>query len=299
MITKSESLSIPDRKINWKSSLDTRCHAELQALQDAMKIFYATSHSYYVDIDYTADTWTDETQLEAQDILEEISRHKAILEVGCGRANILKSGRINPRHYTGIDFSPAVIEANRATYPEATFHCIEDISRFPAETGSCDYVFSHYVLEHCVFPNLFLDECVRVLRAGGVLSILCPDFLGAGRMSSQRVGFSEGSGREKLSLGRYWDALVTGYDNKIKIPIHAFRLRAEARKRPRFFVNMAPACFTDRFNPDVDAVYVTFTDEIRSYLATSILWESMEDSLVRYSAAHSHIYLKGKKSSDE
>ena len=167
----------PSRKINWKSCLDARCNAELVALQDAMKNFYATSHSYYADIDFAADTWADVTQLEAQDILAETSRHEKILEVGCGKANILKLREINPRHYTGIDFSWELIEKNRATYPDAKFHCVEDISRFPAQIGDCDYVFSHYVLEHCVFPNLFLDECVRVLRPGGVLSILCPDFL--------------------------------------------------------------------------------------------------------------------------
>lgn len=137
-----------------------------------MQQFYATSTAYYADIDFTADTWNDKSQLEAQDILKEASRHEAVLELGCGKSNILKSCRIDPQHYTGIDFSPQVIEKNRATFPDATFHCIEDISRFPAETGHFDYLFSHYVLEHCVFPNMFLDECVRVLRPGGVLSIL-------------------------------------------------------------------------------------------------------------------------------
>lgn len=291
----SKSLRIPDRKVIWKSCLDANWVAELLALQEAMKSYYTTSHTYYAHVDYAGATWSDEAQLEAQDILAEVSRHEAILEVGCGKANILKSGRINPKHYTGIDFSPEVIEKNRATYPDATFLCIESTSRFPGEIVHCDYVFSHYVLEHCVFPNLFLDECVRVLRPDGVLTILCPDFLGAGRMSSQRSGLSAGTGREKLSRGQYWDALVTAYDNKIKIPLHAFRLRREARKEPRFFVNMAPTCFTDRFLPDVDAVYLTFADEIRSYLANSILWEPLESSLARYSAAHSHIYLKGRK----
>jgi len=264
-----------------------------------MHKFYATSLSYYGDIDFTADTWVDETQLETQDILIEASRSNTVLEVGCGKANILKSGRLIPRHYTGIDLSHEVIDNNRATFPDATFICIEDLSRFPVDTGLFDYVFSHYVLEHCVFPNLFLDECVRVLRLGGVLSILCPDFLGAGRMSSQRVGFSAGTGCEKLSKGQYWNALVTGYDNRIKIPLIAFRLRAKARESPRFFINLTPTCFTDRFLPDVDAVYLTFAHEIRSYLADSILWEPLEDSLARYSASQSHIYLKGRKKAEK
>jgi len=296
----SESVHVPNRKINWKSCLDVGCRAELLALQDAMKNFYATFPAYYEDIDCTSGTWADETQLEAQDILEEASQHEDVLEVGCGRANILKTGRVNQRNYTGIDFSIELIEKNRVTYPDSKFYCIEDISRFPVVTGQYDYVFSHYVLEHCVFPNLFLDECVRVLRPGGSLSILCPDFLGAGRMSSQRAGFSAGTGREKISCGHYWDALVTGYDNKIKIPLHAGRLRAKASKRPQFFINLAPTCFTDRFIADVDAVYLTFVDEILCYLTDSILWGPLEESLVRYSTTHSHIYLKGcKKPYDE
>jgi len=291
----TESFRTPNRQINWTSCLDARYRAELLALQEAMKKFYATSLSYYADIDFAADTWADTTQLEAQDILTEASRHERILEVGCGKANILRSGRIDPKHYTGIDFSPRLIGQNREAWPDAAFHCIDDISCFVGDIDNCDYVFSHYVLEHCVFPNLFLDECVRALRPGGMLSVLCPNFLGTGHMSSQRAGFSAGTGREKLARGQFWDALVTGYDNKIAIPLHAFRLRAQARERPRFFINLAPTCFSDRFSPDVDAVYLTFADEIRSHLANSIVWEPLEDSLVRYSAAHSHIYLKGRK----
>lgn len=284
-----------DRKNRWISCLDAHYRAELLALQDAMRDFYTRSHTYYSEIDFTADTWNDHTQLEAQDIFAEASQHIVLLEVGCGRANILKSGAINPQHYTGIDFSPELIEKNRETYPDATFCCIDDISHFPVVAGHYDFVFSHYVLEHCVFPNVFLDECVSVLCPGGVLSILCPDFLGSSRMTSQRAGFSEGSGREKLSRGRYWDALVTGYDNKIKIPLYASRMRAKARKEPQFLINMAPTCFTDQFIVDADAVYLTFAEEIRRYLVDSIVWETVGDPLAKYSAAHSHIYLKGRK----
>lgn len=285
----------PSRKLNWKSCLDPDCHDELMALQGAMKTYYVTYHQYYSEIDYAASSWTDATQLEAQDIIMEASRHEAVLDVGCGRANILKSGKLDPRKYTGIDFSADVIELNRATYPDATFYCIEDASLFPVDSGRYDYIFSHYVLEHCVFPNLFLDECVRALRPEGIMSIICPDFLGKGRLSSQRVGFSEGTGREKLAQGRYWDALVTGFDNKIKIPLQSSRLRARARKKPAFYINMAPTCLTDRFVTDVDAVYLTFADEIRTYLAESIRWENLEDALVKYSSEHAHLYLKGRK----
>lgn len=56
----------PTRKINWKSCLDTRYRTELLALQNEMKNYYTTSSVYYSDIDYTADTWSDNTQFESQ-----------------------------------------------------------------------------------------------------------------------------------------------------------------------------------------------------------------------------------------
>jgi SAM-dependent methyltransferase len=283
------------RKINWKSSLDPRHYDKLTTLQIEMAKFYTTGGKYYDDIDFTADTWDDVTQLEAQDILMEATRHNAVIEVGCGRANILKSGSIDQNCYTGIDLSPEVIRRNSQAYPNATFHCIEDISRFPMATGQYNFVFSHYVLEHCVFPNKFLDECVRVLQPGGTLSILCPDFLGAKRMSSQRSGFSAGSGREKLARHSYVDAFVTGFDNKIRIPLYASWFRLLARFRPRFYINLDPTCFTDKFTADVDAVYLTFAEEIRNYLDGSINWESLSESLSVFGALNSHIYLKGLK----
>ena len=257
--------------------------------------YYTKSASYYRQIDYTADTWTDESQLEARDILTEAARHEAVIEIGCGRANILKTGVVAQRRYTGCDFSRQVMEENRRAYPEATFLCIEDVAEFPVPAGSYDYVFSHYVLEHCVFPNRFLDECVRVLKPGGTLSILCPDFLGTGRMSSQRSGFSPGTGREKLARRKLLDALVTGFDNKLRIPLYACWLRALAGRRPGFYINLQPTCFTDAFSADVDAVYLTFADEIRAHLAASITWHRLPEPVRAFSASNAHIYLKGVK----
>jgi ubiquinone/menaquinone biosynthesis C-methylase UbiE len=291
----SDQLSLPTRQLNWKSCLDRSFYPELLALQKRMEQFYKTSPDYYPAIDFSAGTWSDCSQLEAQDILNEVSRHDVVLEVGCGTSNILKSGRVAQRNYTGIDFSAEVIRSNQERYPEATFSCIKDITQFPCPTEQYTMVFSHYVLEHCVFPNKFLDESLRVLRPGGLLAILCPDFLGSGRMTSQRAGFSEGTGRGKLLNRKYWDSLITGYDNKVRIPLYAAWLRTTASKRPKFFINTNPTCFSDSFKPDVDAVYVTFAEEIRCYLANSIRWIELDKALTKYAREKSHIYLKGYK----
>jgi SAM-dependent methyltransferase len=211
----------------------------------------------------------------------------------------LRSGKIEPSRYTGIDFSQKVIAINRIAWPNATFLCIDDIACFPVRPGSYGFVFSHYVLEHCVFPNAFLDQCVRALRPQGTLSILSPDFLGVGRITSQRVGLSQGTGREKLARGHYWDALLTAFDSRIRMPLHAWTMRGMAKRKPRFFINLAPTCFADSFAPDIDAVYLTFADEIRSYLTKSVRWQALSPSLAKYSLEQGHIYLKGIKRAED
>jgi SAM-dependent methyltransferase len=291
----SNIISIPTRKIRWKSSVSQKNSRELLNLQHSLYDFYKHSNSYYENIDFTSDVWNNRAQLEIQDILFEVQGHNNVLEVGCGRANILKSRKINPANYTGLDFSPNLISQNRKDYPNATFYCITDISRFPVYTEHYDLVFSHFVLEHCVFPIKFLDECFRVLQKKGTLCILCPDFLGVGKMSSQRSGFSEGTGRKKIKSGKLLDAIVTGFDNKIKIPAYCYFYRLVANASPKFFINLQPTCFVDEFKPDVDAVYLTYINEIKKYLESKIKWSILSDEIRIFSKNHAHIYLKGIK----
>jgi hypothetical protein len=82
-------------------------------------------------------------------------------------------------------------------------------------------------------------------------------------MSSQRAGFSFGTGREKLARGHLVDALVTGWDRKVAIPRRCAQLRADGGG---FHVNLAPVCFEDPFLPDHDAIYVTYAQEMVEHL---------------------------------
>ena len=48
----------------------------------------------------------------------------------------------------------------------------------PFEDSTVSYIVAHHFLEHLTYPEglLFLLECERVLKPGGVLSLVCPDF---------------------------------------------------------------------------------------------------------------------------
>jgi SAM-dependent methyltransferase len=252
------------RAIHWVSAVDPANAKVLAELQARMAGYYATNDEYYEEIDITKDYWR--TEPSYAEILHQAERANRILEIGCGRANLLAHAPGLAARYTGIDFSSQLIERNRKHYSEACFQLIEWPTRFPVESSSYDFVFSVWVIEHTVYPNVFLDECCRVLRPGGVLAILCPDYLGADRMASQRAGFSAGTGKEKVKRGAILDALVTGWDRKVVIPGACGRRRKAIGDRYAFLVNSQPVCFTDPFIPDVDAVYVTYADEMIAYL---------------------------------
>jgi ubiquinone/menaquinone biosynthesis C-methylase UbiE len=283
------------RSFNWVSAIDEKNNEKLRYLQQQMSHYYSNVNSYYNEIDFTNNVWEDVTQLPQQRILEILKSRTNILEVGCGKANILKNHSELEPYYTGIDFSTSLINENKEKYKKATFATINDAAVINFESERFDAVFSHFVLEHTVYPHLFLNECYRVLKKGGVLIVICPEILGTANVSSQRVGFSQGSGRNKLIKGRLIDAIITGYDNKMRLSQYCKRLSKMASKSPLFFVNLAPTCFTDKFQPDVDAVYLAYESEIRQYLRSSIEWDENSSEIKLYCEQHKIILLVGTR----
>jgi SAM-dependent methyltransferase len=283
------------RKIEWKSTLHKDNVLQLNCLQKDLMEFYESNENYYKDIDFTNESWLDKNEILNQDIISECNGCVSILEIGCGKANILRTTNVSPVNYTGIDFSERLIDDNKKNFPTANFLRINDPQKFPLASENFDLVFSHFVLEHSVFPNKMLNESLRVLRRTGKLIILCPDFLAKGGISSQRSGFSKGTGREKLQKGKILDAFVTGFDNKVKMPLYCLWYRVQANLNPKFYINLNPVCFNDPFIPDVDAVYLTYENEIKNFLNVKINWVKHDKKIRDFAQKKSLIYLKGIK----
>jgi SAM-dependent methyltransferase len=281
----------PTRRLDWVSAIDPRNVPELARLAERLVDFYTHSPSYYADIDFSAGAW--QTDRCYRDIVNRLAPRQQIAEVGCGSANLLRHQPGFIPRYTGCDFSPELMARNRATYPGATFVPIMRPRELPFASGSADAVFSTFVLEHVVYPHEFLLECWRVLRPGGLFIVRCPNFLGASDLSSQRVGLSPGTGGQKLARGRRLDALLTGFDCKVRIPLRCALLRRRIGRGCGFYVNLAPRCFTDPFTPDYDAPYLTYAAEIVSFLAGKIEFPPEAFALNR----HWPIYLYGYKRS--
>jgi len=252
------------RKLNWVSSMEAQ--DEIDELEKSLSEFYSTDKSYFSSIDFTADNWINDDEKAYKKILEITLQSNLLCEIGCGNANILKHHYDLHSKYTGLDFSETILRTNRAKYPAARFISFKSPNEFPVADQLYDVVFCVFVLEHVTRPATFLDECTRILKPGGKLIILCPDYLGRRRMTSQRAGFSEGTAGEKLRKQKYFDAFVTLFDNRIRIPLACKHYANKARKRPLFLINCSPVVFTDNFRHDADAVYLTFKSEIVTYL---------------------------------
>lgn len=262
------------RAIHWISSVDPQNEREIDALQARMATFYRTNTSYYGDIDFATAGWISDPV--NQDIARRVLTRSHVLEIGCGAARILDHHPELAARYTGVDFSPSQLEDNRRRHPAATFVQLTSPTILPLANGLFDCVFSNFVLEHAVRPRALLDESMRVLGSRGTWLMRCPDFLGRSRMSSQRCGFSCGTGRQKLMRGAIWDAAVTAWDTRVRIPSACGRLRRTIdRGEPSagFFVNTQPTCFTDPFAADRDAVYLTYEPEIRRHLTAHVTFD--------------------------
>jgi SAM-dependent methyltransferase len=239
--------------------------AKLRSVQLRMREYYAGSpYPAYV---HTM-LWEAEANPVRDKICQCIPVCSRILEVGNGDGSSIQTLMAHTKCscYFGCDLS--LDRWLGKLHPRGTNFSIASADKLPFFRGSFDIVLSIFVIEHLVFPAYFLDEAWSALRPGGRLLLIAPDFT-VNSMASERIGFSYGSGRDKLKRLRLLDALLTAYDSHIRIP----RLRAQQRRfvqqgETPFFILTHPNCLAaPGFVPDCDAVYPACPEEIVNYLS--------------------------------
>jgi ubiquinone/menaquinone biosynthesis C-methylase UbiE len=261
--------------IDWVSSIDENNLEKLNQLSQKMSDYYTHNAAYYDDISEGEFRWRDEGYLPTKKIVELAQDSQKILEIGCGESPILNVFPELIPKYKGIDFSHNLIENNQNKFPLANFSIITDPYKYPYDDEEFDLVFSVFVIEHTVFPSKFLNECIRLVKPGGKIVILAPNYLDYGFMRSQQVAHNLSSGRELFQDGNYLGALRATYYNKFLIPQKCKHLETQL---PGFYVNTNPVCFKiDSFEPDVDAVYVVSEKEIGIYMENNGLQKLEKD----------------------
>jgi len=86
------------------------------------------------------------------------------LDLGCDRCQIAG--------FTSVDFNPDV-------NPDV----VADVRELPFPDESADEIYASHVLEHLPYGNKALEEWLRVLKPGGMLTVVVPDINGIYMMS--------------------------------------------------------------------------------------------------------------------
>ena len=124
----------------------------------------------------SADTFTFWEHVYRYAFASRFVRGKRILDIACGEgygaAALQKAGAAQ---VIGVDIDESVCLHARNKYGlDARPGTAE---RIPLPDKSVDVVISFETIEHVTSPNLFLDECARVLAPGGRLVISTPNKL--------------------------------------------------------------------------------------------------------------------------
>ena len=133
-----------------------------------------------------------------------LTRGSRLLEIGCGRGEFLKGFIDCSLVGHGVDLSSAA-----ADYcPEAEIR-IADLGSdgIPYADGYFDVIYSKSVIEHFYYPEFLMSEMFRVLRPGGLLLTLTPDWYINYRMFycdyTHRTPFTVESLRDLLLIHRF------------------------------------------------------------------------------------------------
>ena len=100
----------------------------------------------------------------------------SILEPGCGRGEFLRVFKSLGMEAAGLDRSEETRELLGEDNIELTVCDVESNVGLPFSNDSFDIIYNKSFMEHLHNPDVFLHEAFRVLKPGGMILCLIPDW---------------------------------------------------------------------------------------------------------------------------
>lgn len=158
-----------------------------------------------------------------------------LLEVGSGRAELAKGFLRLGLHVTAVDSAPSAASFAGQAGADFIHATIEAGSSLPVEPASQDFVFSKSFIEHLREPVPFLEMCRGLLKPGGKIICLTPDW-----EANYRIFFDDVTHVTPFSRATMRQALeLSGYES-----VQAFRFRQLPITWRSPLVNMAAAAIS-------------------------------------------------------
>jgi len=133
--------------------------------------------SDYLKIVYSEDNkpYTDYPMQLAKYLFDNFNmqQNMSMLEIGCGRGEMLQNFKKLGLKVEGTDLSPEA--PNFSKDINITVSNIEEDS-LPYENNTFDIIYSKSVLEHLYYPEKYIKEAYRVLKPNGIILTLVPDW---------------------------------------------------------------------------------------------------------------------------
>lgn len=133
--------------------------------------------SDYLNIVYSEENtpYTDYPQKLAKYLFDsfEFKQNQTMLEIGCGRGEMLRNFKNLGLDVFGVDLSPEAPKFNKDIEINV---CDVENSTLPYKDNSFDIIYSKSVLEHFYYPERYMKEAYRVLKPKGKILTLVPDW---------------------------------------------------------------------------------------------------------------------------
>lgn len=253
------------------SSYDSPNERRLVRLDQEMRDFYlnsSVSQDYHLISQQANESWTDKFPLH-QGVLDLIQEGNRVIEFSCGTGYAADFICERGAEYIGFDLQVTRTRSDKQKNPDSRRRLVESSGyNVPVQSGIADMAISFYALEHLVWPARYLDEMLRVVKPGGHVALLFPDFIANPLkiMPSVRFGVNPGGLRVKLRRRQFLDLARSLYDRSILYRAMIIRLRRDIyHHKICFMINTAPSCLVSPWASDTDAIYFASEEEVSTY----------------------------------
>jgi ubiquinone/menaquinone biosynthesis C-methylase UbiE len=139
-----------------------------------------------------------------------IEPEQSLLDIATGRGDFLLSFLKKKIRAVGCDISPMAGEVAKLENPNAqVLVCNVATESFPYQNNSFDFIFNKSILEHLISPENFFNESYRILKPGGTIICMVPDW-----ESNMKIYFDDFTHKTPYTTETLRDALsIFGFEN--------------------------------------------------------------------------------------
>jgi len=134
-------------------------------LSDYLKVVYSEDNTPYTEYPQKLAKYLFDTF--------DMQKNQTMLEIGCGRGEMLLNFKNLGLEVQGIDLSP---EAPNFQKDISIIVGNVEEEKLPFNDNSFDIIYSKSVLEHFYYPEKYMKEAYRVLKPNGIILTLVPDW---------------------------------------------------------------------------------------------------------------------------